>query len=44
MIKFEDAHEATQYLDYLGVAKGIVGAAFRIELEKATAKALMSAR
>jgi len=44
MVKFEDAHEATQHLDYGGVAKRVVGAVFRVELEKAMAKAMASAR
>jgi hypothetical protein len=44
MVKFEDAHQVTQRLDYRGVAKSIVAATFRIELDKAIAKAMASAR
>lgn len=44
MVKFEDAHEATQHLDYAGVGKRVVAATFRGELDKAVAKAMASAR
>lgn len=44
MVKFEDAHQATQRLDFRGVGKRTVAATFRAELDKAMAKALASAR
>jgi hypothetical protein len=44
MVKFEDAHEATQRLDYRGVGRRVVGATFRSELERAVAKAMATAR
>ncbi|NYH21399.1 hypothetical protein [Paraburkholderia bryophila] len=44
MIKFEDAHEATQRLDFRGVGQRVVASTFRGELDKAIAKAMAAAR
>ncbi|MFL9918835.1 hypothetical protein PQR75_26325 [Paraburkholderia fungorum] len=44
MVKFEDAHDVKQHLDYRGVGARVVKASFRIELDKAIAKAMASAR
>jgi hypothetical protein len=44
MVKFEDAHDVKQHLDYRGVGQRVVAATFRIELDKAIAKAMASAR
>ncbi|KUY76098.1 hypothetical protein WI27_19800 [Burkholderia cepacia] len=44
MMKFEDAHDVRQHLDYRGVGKRIVAAVFRRELDAAMAKALSTAR
>lgn len=44
MIKFEDAHDVRQRLDYRGVAKRVVSATFRGELDRAIGKALATAR
>lgn len=44
MVEFTDAHEARQRLDYRGVGKRVVAATFRIELDRAMAKALATAR
>ncbi|WP_186136116.1 hypothetical protein [Burkholderia gladioli] len=44
LVKFEDAHEVRQNLDYRGVGKRVVAVAFRRELDAAMAKALASAR
>lgn len=44
MVKFEDAHDVRQRLDYRGVAKRVVSATFRGELDRAIGKALATAR
>lgn len=44
MVKFEDAHEATQKLDYQKVGARVVAATFRSQLDRAMAKALATAR
>jgi hypothetical protein len=44
MVEFTDAHETRQRLDYRGVGKRVVAATFRVELERAVAKALATAR
>ncbi|WP_243468560.1 hypothetical protein [Paraburkholderia sp. PGU19] len=44
LVEFTDAHEARQRLDYRGVGKRVVAATFRIELDRAVAKALATAR
>jgi hypothetical protein len=44
MVKFEDAHKATQQLGYQSLAKRTVPAIFAAELDKAMAKALATAR
>ncbi|WP_433693236.1 hypothetical protein [Paraburkholderia phenoliruptrix] len=44
MVKFEDAHEAKQRLDFRGVGKRTVAATFRGELDKAVAKAIATMR
>ncbi|MEX3961039.1 hypothetical protein AB4Y42_02295 [Paraburkholderia sp. EG286B] len=44
MVKFTDAHDVTQRLDYRGVGRRVVAAAFRVELDRAVAKALATAR
>lgn len=44
MVKFEDAHEAKQELGYVDLAKKIVPVIFKVELSKAMAKALATAR
>ncbi|UXZ68671.1 hypothetical protein NUJ30_08330 [Burkholderia contaminans] len=44
LIKFEDAHEAKQRLDYRAVAKRTVDATFKREFELAMQKALQTAR
>ena len=44
MVKFEDAHVAKQQLGYQALAKKMVPAIFRGELDKAVAKALATAR
>ncbi|WP_175786353.1 hypothetical protein [Burkholderia cenocepacia] len=44
LMKFEDAHDVRQHLDYRGVGKRVVAAVFRRELDAAMAKALASAR
>lgn len=44
MVKFEDAHDVRQRLDYRGVAKRVVAATFRGELDRAIGKALATAR
>lgn len=44
MVKFEDAHEAKQRLGYQALAKRMVPATFKAELDKAMAKALATAR
>ncbi|WP_343618796.1 hypothetical protein [Ralstonia sp.] len=44
LIKFQDAHEATQRLGYQNLARKVVGASFRRELEAALARAMASAR
>lgn len=44
MVKFDDAHEVRQRLDYRGVARRVVSATFRSELDRAMAKALATAR
>ncbi|MCA8349176.1 hypothetical protein [Burkholderia cepacia] len=44
MMKFEDAHDVRQHLDYRGVGKRIVAAVFRRELDAAMAKALSTAK
>lgn len=44
MMKFEDAHDVRQHLDYRGVGKRVVVAVFRRELDAAMAKAIASAR
>ncbi|MCL9851204.1 hypothetical protein RSP673_011110 [Ralstonia solanacearum P673] len=44
LVKFQDAHEARNHLNYQGVARKVVAASFRRELDKALAKALATAR
>lgn len=44
LVKFEDAHDVRQHLDYRGVGKRVVAAVFRRELDAAMAKAVASAR
>lgn len=44
MVKFEDAHQATQRLGYRALAKRIVPVTFRAEMARAMAKALATAR
>lgn len=44
MMKFEDAHDVRQHLDYRGVGKRVVAAVFRRELDAAMAKAIAFAR
>jgi len=44
MVKFEDAHDVRQRLDYRGVAARTVRQAFPIELDRAMARALATAR
>lgn len=44
LIKFQDAHEATQRLGYQDLARKVVGASFRRELDAALARAMSSAR
>lgn len=44
MVKFEDAHDVRQRLDYRGVARRVVAATFRGELDRAIGKALATAR
>ncbi|MDN7871280.1 hypothetical protein QZM26_17880 [Burkholderia multivorans] len=44
MVKFADAHDVRQRLNYRGVAKRVVSATFPAELDRAMAKALATAR
>lgn len=44
MVKFEDAHDVKQHLDYQGVGRRVVKSAFRLELDQAIAKAMATAR
>lgn len=44
LMKFEDAHDVRQHLDYRGVGKRVVHAVFPRELDRAVAKALATAR
>lgn len=44
LMKFEDAHDVRQHLDYRGVGKRVVAAVFPRALDAAVAKAIASAR
>jgi hypothetical protein len=44
MVKFADAHDVRQRLNYRGVARRVVSATFPTELDRAMAKALATAR
>ncbi|MGE8452096.1 MAG: hypothetical protein ACN6OP_16015 [Pseudomonadales bacterium] len=44
LVKFEDAHEAKQWLNYQGVARKVIAASFSRELSTAMGRAIASAK